>query len=472
MSRIRLLTSTYTRPTLAMLAVLLLLFGSAFPSAARAQEETVNFPCLQGLGLPTELAELDLEGVQAALQELVEANPEATVILQVVEAQEDFTTIRADLLLAEEAALAALLEGQPVNVTFEPSEEEPPVVVAIEVATAEACDQSFQLECVPPIELPDALADRDVAGLRAALEEMLSGDADATVAVLLAGQPTIVRPEVLLGLADPVLEALLAGDPLNVTLDDQDGHVEIVDIALPGPECEGAGEPQEPEPKPGTIPDNQQGGGKDTGAGAGKTPDNQQGGGQTVTKTFRLTINGTVPEGEEFVVRFGTSDDEGSTVDFPLCGAGAQDECTGDGAVYSDSIEVRAGTDIDFEFERAATGEVFHEGTETITADMTNTAWYTFGKGTGAGDEQEVPDNQQDGEDKDTDTDTGAGEVPENQQDDTQEDVQDDQQGEMPEELPETGAGGLASGTTIPVGNAAAGLTLLIGAGFAALRFR
>jgi hypothetical protein len=113
--------------------------------------------------------------------------------------------------------------------------------------------------------------------------------------------------------------------------------------------------------------------------------------------------------------------------------------------------------------------EAFHLGTEIINADITNTAWYTFGKGTGAGDDQQVPDNQQDDEDKDTDTSAGDDtQTPDNQQ----EDVQDDQQGEMPEELPDTGMGGLAPGATIPVGNAAAGLAMLGGACYAAVRRR
>ncbi len=49
---------------------------------------------------------------------------------------------------------------------------------------------------------------------------------------------------------------------------------------------------------------------------------------------------------------------------------------------------------------------------------------------------------------------------------------QDDQQGEMPEEMPETGAGGLVPPATIPVGNAAAGLVMLVGASYAVLRRR
>ncbi len=54
----------------------------------------------------------------------------------------------------------------------------------------------------------------------------------------------------------------------------------------------------------------------------------------------------------------------------------------------------------------------------------------------------------------------------------TEEDAQDDQQGEMPDDMGDTGAGGLASGTTIPVGNAAAACTVLLGAGYAVLRRR
>jgi hypothetical protein len=478
MSRIKLLGTIGAGPALAMLAVLLLLSGLAFPGTARAQDDSVNAPCVRGLELPAELAELDLAGVQAALQALVDADREATVTL-LFGGEEEGATIRADLLLADEAVLVALIEGQPVRVTLEFAQgEELPVIVAIEAATAEDC--TFPDFCVEGIELSAALTDLDVAGLRAALEGLIAGDADATVSVRIFEDEAVVRADLLIGLADPVLEAVLAGEPLSLTVRVQGVMFEILDIALPGPECGGEGGAPEPEPKPGTMPDNQQDGGKDTTpdnqqGGGDKVTDNQQGGGDTVGKTFELTLNGTVPENETFVVRFLVAGGEGNTFDLSLCGEGAQDECTGDGAVYGGFIKVLKGAQIDFAFVRSSTGEVFHEGTETLDADMTNTAFYTFGKGTGAGDEQEkpdtaageVPDNQQEG-DKDTDTDTGAGEVPDNQQ----EDVQDDQQGEMPEELPETGAGGLASGATIPVGNAAAGLVVLVGASYALLRRR
>ncbi len=55
----------------------------------------------------------------------------------------------------------------------------------------------------------------------------------------------------------------------------------------------------------------------------------------------------------------------------------------------------------------------------------------------------------------------------------TGEDDQDDGQDDGQEaEMPDTGAGGLSPGATIPVGNVAAGLTMLLGAGYAVLRER
>ena len=246
---------------------------------------------------------------------------------------------------------------------------------------------------------------------------------------------------------------------------------------------------------PAAVPDNQQDG--------GKTPDNQQGGGDMVTKTFELTLNGTVPADAGFGVFYSLEgqdpEEEGSFV--VVCGDLSQlppeeregipeedivsdEACEGDGNTYSFEREFERGTRLAFLFARLSvtdeeTFEIFHtsvddpsriqndedplpEDFETLNTDFTNTAWYTFGggagddkqdDGTGADDEQEVPDNQQDGEDKDA----GAG---------------DDQQGEMPGEMPDTGMGGLATGATIPVANVAAGLTMLVGAGYGVLRRR
>jgi hypothetical protein len=177
--------------------------------------------------------------------------------------------------------------------------------------------------------------------------------------------------------------------------------------------------------------------------------------------------------------------------------------------VYTQSVEVAAGTTIDFDFVRTGPtieDELFHGGTETLDADVTNTAFYTFGKDTGAGDDQQdedkdagagddqqVPDNQQSGGGKDfgagdeqqapdnqqddtPDTGTGAGDDQQDEDEDTgtgdEQETPDNQQGEMPDELPDTGAGGLAAGARIPVGNAPAGLAMLVGAGYAVLRRR
>jgi len=225
---------------------------------------------------------------------------------------------------------------------------------------------------------------------------------------------------------------------------------------------------------------------QDTGTGAGKTPDNQQGsGGATVTKTFELTLNGDVPSDRAFAVFYGTRDQfEGSVeseVEEPIfdyilfCGQPedaefadtvvSDDDCVGEGNTYSAEAELPQGTELYFSYVTAVetdlqntadffhgnissffeTGEVSGEA-EVLDTDMTNTAWYTFGKGTGAGDDQQ-DDAQDDG--------TGAG---------------DDQQGEMPEELPETGAGGLAG--TLPLGSAYAALALLAASGYGVIRRR
>nr|MBA2362697.1 hypothetical protein [Chloroflexia bacterium] len=109
------------------------------------------------------------------------------------------------------------------------------------------------------------------------------------------------------------------------------------------------------------------------------------------------------------------------------------DPCTGDGTVYAESVMYPAGVQAFFSFIRLnedQVGETVFEGEETLDSDMTNTAFYDFGstgtdddqKDTGAGDDQQTPDNQQD----DTQDDgTGAGDdqqTPDNQQDDTQDD--------------------------------------------------
>ena len=509
MTRTKLLMSI--RAPLMMLAVLLLLCGPAFSGTARAQEGAKTIPCVSGLELPAELAELDLASLQAALQAMVEEDSEATVTLPSdLYGGEETATIRADLLLADEAVLAALLEGQPVDVAvlFPEAEGDEVVIVAIEVSTTDGC--TSPPFCFFGIELPAALAELDVTGLRAALEEMLSEDADATLTVGFDERPAVVRADLLSGLDDAVLEALLVGEPLMVTVDAQSGSEEIVGLRLPeGTECSKPRRPPEPEPgdvqddqqggaRP-TVPDNQQTGGKDTGT--GKTPDNQQGGdGDTATKTFRLTINGTVPDGQVFGVIYGTSDDPEAFNQIIFCGqfptgpdtATREPDCRGGGTVYEERVTLARGTGIIFVYFRSTEEvpegpedfvfEQFHTGEEVLQGDLVNTAWYTYGsadgdkpvpdnqlagedKDTGTGDDQQVPDNQQGSED------AGEGDdvpVPDNQKDG----IQEDQQGEIPEEMPETGAGGLASGAPFLVGNAAAGLTMLLGTGYSVIRRR
>ena len=58
-----------------------------------------------------------------------------------------------------------------------------------------------------------------MAGLREALEELISADADATVNMLDGGvEFATVRADLLIGLADPVLGAVLAGDLLGMSI--------------------------------------------------------------------------------------------------------------------------------------------------------------------------------------------------------------------------------------------------------------
>ena len=189
--------------------------------------------------------------------------------------------------------------------------------------------------------------------------------------------------------------------------------------------------------------------------------DNQQTGGKgIVTKTFKLTLNGPVPDDRAFGVAFGTlgrlQRDELTEVIF--CGQPeaqisgrngdvSDEDCVGGGETYTYGVNFPKGTSLYFTFITAVEGgeeltaEHFFGNitlagpgeADVLNADTVNTAWYTFGKDTGAGD---------------------------------------DQQGEMPQELPDTGAGGLATGATILTVNAAVGLAMLAGAGYAVARRR
>ncbi len=489
MSRARLLRST--RLSLTLLAILLLLCAMAGSGTVRAQNETDNVPCGTGLKLPAELAELDLASLQATLQALVTEDPDATVTL--LFDGEEVLIVSADLLLADDAVLTALLEGQAVDVTvqFPEGEEELAVVVGIEVSTAEDCTVVL---CVPGIELPASLADLDVAGLRAELEKMVAQNADATVTVPIRGR-TIIRADLLLDLEDPVLEALLAGEPLSVSLDIRDDAFEIIGITLPeeGNQCEGPTGPPQPEPKPGdiqddeqtgedtqddktgtgdtqgdrqggakpTAPDNQQtgtGNAQDDKQGTGNVQDNQQTGAAApetgsgtvaVTKTFQLTLYGDVPDGTAFSVEV-ENETTGSAEGVWLCGSAGANECQGsaEGSVYTATRQYPEGTVLTFTWTRWIPGDPegnpFGTGRETIITSMTNSAWFRFEPA------KDTKDDQQD---------TGAG------------DVQDDQQVEVPKAMPSTGAGGMAGGG-IPLGTVAATIMMLAAGGYATLRRR
>ncbi len=462
MTRTKLLSNSPTRAPLTVLAILLLLCATAVSGTARAQFGTETFPCAQGLDLPVDLAELDLVDLQAALQALVTEDPDATVTLLFEE--EESLPIRADLLLADEAVLTALLEDQGVNVTLGfPEEEGPAVIVAIEVSTAEDCAEK---DCVS-IELPAALAGLDVAGLRAGLEEMLAENADATVTITgeqyLIGW-SFIRADLLLGLEDPVLQALVVRGPLVVTVVGRDQPFEILGITLPeeGEVCQGITRP----PEPGDIQDDQQGG--------DVQDDQRTGGGRAMaTKTFRLTLNGTVPEGQVFGVIYGTSDDPEAFNQIIFCGQTRADpdtqpqepDCRGGGTVYEERVTLAKDTGIIFSYFRSTEDvsddptdfvfEQFHTGEEVLQGNLVNSAWYTFGS---------ADDDQQDtaaGEDTlDDQQGTGAG------------DTQDDQQAEVPAAMPSTGAGGMGGGTAAVVGTLATVLPLVVPVIYGALEHR
>ena len=189
--------------------------------------------------------------------------------------------------------------------------------------------------------------------------------------------------------------------------------------------------------------------------------------GDTVTKTFELTLNGEVTADQLFTLLYTPVRDGGAaggTEQVIFCGVPdpqpdevvvSDEDCVGGGNTYTYSAEFPVGTVLSVQWFRIGpdTGprEVVRATEETLDADMTNTVEYTFG----AGDDQQAPDNQQDGEDKDTDT--GAG---------------DDQQAETPEEMPETGAGGLAPGASVPWGTMGLAVSGLLAVGYAVIRRR
>ncbi len=168
--------------------------------------------------------------------------------------------------------------------------------------------------------------------------------------------------------------------------------------------------------------------------------------GDKITKTFKLTLYGDVPEDRVFAAVYGTREDaEGGTPNFVLfCGQteefppGAQvttvseEDCVGaDGTEYTAEVEFERGTSIYFAYIHGKEGadkdanelffrsddgdeELEDEDFEVLNGDKTNTGWYRFG---------DLPD------------------------------------------MPDTGAGGMAGGG-LPIQQTSAALGLLAAAGY------
>jgi len=114
-----------------------------------------------------------------------------------------------------------------------------------------------------------------------------------------------------------------------------------------------------------------------------------------VTKTFQLTVNGTVPNAGEFLyARFSPRSPDPAQTGFahfcgPLFQIDTKPACQGNGTVYTERVTFPAGTTVTFSFERSnqATStsdtdpyeiEVIAQGSETLTSDLTNRATYTY----------------------------------------------------------------------------------------------
>jgi len=158
---------------------------------------------------------------------------------------------------------------------------------------------------------------------------------------------------------------------------------------------------------------------------------------EMITKTFELTINGTVPEGETFVASvFFNPTDGGDVENLLFCGGFSDVECTGSGTVYRQRVEIPQGATARYTVQRGnesdggTTVDIFAEGREMLTGNRTNSVSFTY-----------------------------PG-------------VDDDQQ-EMPAEVPATGAGGVATAGGVPHLYAGfAALCLLAAAGSSVLRRR
>lgn len=108
-----------------------------------------------------------------------------------------------------------------------------------------------------------------------------------------------------------------------------------------------------------------------------------------VTKTFRLTIEGVVPEGESHAVVYATSDSANPSGVIVFCGSpdlegNPTPGCAGDGTVYTGALDLAAGTEIAYAFGRLNVNEsedpeFYEEGVETLETNMTNEAVFAYG---------------------------------------------------------------------------------------------
>ncbi len=114
----------------------------------------------------------------------------------------------------------------------------------------------------------------------------------------------------------------------------------------------------------------------------------------TVTKTFQLTVNGTVPPGEFLYVEYQPRSSDPEDIGFAhFCGALFQIQekppCQGNGTVYTETRTFPVGTEITFSFERSnqntSTGvgdpydiEVIQTGTETLNSNSITRVIYTY----------------------------------------------------------------------------------------------
>ncbi len=114
----------------------------------------------------------------------------------------------------------------------------------------------------------------------------------------------------------------------------------------------------------------------------------------TVTKTFQLTVQGTVPAGEFLYVEYEPRSSDPDDIGFAhFCGdlfqIQSKPPCQGNGTVYTETRTFPAGTTIEFSFERSnqntSTGvgdpyeiEVIQTGTETLNSNSTTRVIYTY----------------------------------------------------------------------------------------------